>query len=165
MLYTILIAVLVALDQAVKYLVRTQIPLYGSVPFLPHLVELTYVQNTGAAFSLFSQHTWLLAAVSALAVIFLTAILIKGVVRHPFGRLSIAVVLAGAIGNLIDRVWLGYVVDMFRLLFMDFAIFNVADICVVCGGIAAAVYFIFFYEKWEKKTGGEDVHGTHSADR
>ena len=165
MLYAILVTALVALDQLVKYLVRIQIPLHGSVPFLPHLVELTYVQNTGAAFSLFSQHAWLLAVVSALASLLLAAILIKGVVRHPFGRLSIAVVLAGAVGNLIDRVCLGYVVDMFKLLFMNFAIFNVADICVVCGGIAAAVYFIFFYDKWEQKSGGEDAHGTHPADR
>ena len=56
MVYFLLAAVLVALDQLVKYLVLTRIPLYGSVPFLPHILELTYVQNTGAAFSIFSQH-------------------------------------------------------------------------------------------------------------
>ena len=54
-------------------------------------------------------------------------------------------------GNLIDRIRLGYVVDMFQTLFLDFPIFNVADICVVCGGIAFCIYFAFFYEKWEKK--------------
>ncbi len=57
--------------------------------------------------------------------------------RHPFGRCTLTLVLAGAVGNLIDRVLQGFVVDMFNVLFMDFAVFNVADICVVVGGIAA----------------------------
>ena len=65
MLYAILILALVVLDQVVKFLVRAHIPLGGSLPFLPHILELTYVQNTGAAFSVLSQHTWLLTIVSA----------------------------------------------------------------------------------------------------
>lgn len=162
--YVILIAALVVADQVVKFLVRTNIPPLGSVPFLPHVVELTYVQNTGAAFSMFSEHTWILALISAVAALAIALLLVKKtVVTHPFGRLSLAVVLAGAVGNLIDRVLLGYVTDMFRLLFMSFAVFNVADICVVCGGIAFCVYFAFFYDKLEKK--GADVHGQPDAHR
>ena len=65
MLYALLAAVLVAVDQVVKYLVRTHIPLGTSLPFLPGLVELTYVKNTGAAFSIFSDHTWVLTLISA----------------------------------------------------------------------------------------------------
>ena len=126
MLYAILAAVLVALDQLVKYLVVQNIPLGEHVPFLPCILDLTYVQNTGAAFSLFSDHTWILALISALALL-----------------------LAGAVGNLIDRALQGYVVDMFHVLFMEFAVFNVADICVVVGGFAAVIYYLFFYEKLE----------------
>ncbi len=159
MLYTILIAALVALDQIVKYLVRANIPLGTSVDFIPNLMGLTYVQNTGAAFSIFSQHTWLLTLISALVSLLIAAALIKGSFRHPAGRLSLSVILGGALGNLIDRALFGYVTDMFRTLFMDFAVFNVADICVVLGGIAFCIYILFFYDRLEKP------HGTDSADR
>ena len=159
MLYALLVAVLVAADQIVKYLVRTYIPLGTSLPFLPGLVELTHWQNTGAAFSILSGHTWLLTLVSAVVAAVLIGVLLKGIFRSPFGRASLSVVLAGAIGNLIDRALFGSVTDMFNLLFMRFAVFNVADICVVCGGIAFCVYFLFLYDK-EKK---EEPHDSHPA--
>ena len=163
MLYAILVAALILLDQAVKYLVRANIDLGGSVPFLPHILELTYIKNTGAAFSLFSQHTWVLAVISAVVAAAILVLLVKKVVVHPAGRITLSVVLAGAVGNLIDRVAFGYVTDMFRVLFVNFAVFNVADICVVCGGIAFCVYFAFFSEKCEKK--GALGGGRADADR
>lgn len=163
MFYVILIAALIMIDQVVKFLVRANIELGGSVPFLPHIMELTYVKNTGAAFSLFSRHTWILAVISAVVAAAIAVMLVKKVVVHPAGRITLSVVLAGAVGNLIDRVAFGYVTDMFRVLFMNFAVFNVADICVVCGGIAFCVYFAFFYEKYEKRgalsRGGADTDG------
>ena len=160
MLYALLVAALVAADQIVKYLVRTHIPLGTSVPFLPGLVELTHWQNTGAAFSILSEHTWLLTLVSAVVAVALTVVLFKKVFRHPFGVASLSIVLAGAIGNLIDRALFGSVTDMFNLLFMRFAVFNVADICVVCGGIAFCVYFLVLYDR-EKK---EEPHDSHPAE-
>ena len=159
MLYAILVAALVALDQAVKYLVRTNIQSGQVIEFIPRLLGLTYVQNTGAAFSLFSEHTWLLTLISAVVSIAIAAALVKNVIRHPFGKLTLAVILAGAVGNLIDRALFGFVTDMFKTLFMTFAVFNVADICVVCGGIAFCVYVLFFYDKLEKQD------GTDSSDR
>lgn len=151
MLYAILAAVLVALDQLVKYLVVQNIPLGEHVPFLPYLLDLTYVENTGAAFSLFSDHTWILALISLVMSVLLAIAVWKPLFRHPFGRTALALLLAGAVGNLIDRALQGYVVDMFHVLFMEFAVFNVADICVVVGGCAAVVYYLFFYEKLEGK--------------
>lgn len=151
MLYAILAAVLVALDQLVKYLVVQNIPLGEHVPFLPYLLDLTYVENTGAAFSLFSDHTWILALISLVMSVLLAIAVWKPLFRHPFGRTALALLLAGAVGNLIDRALQGYVVDMFHVLFMEFAVFNVADICVVVGGFAAVVYYLFFYEKLEGK--------------
>ena len=145
----VLAAALVAVDQVVKYLVRAGIPLHTAVDFLPGL-DLTYVQNTGAAFSLFSEHTWLLTLISLVMSVLLLMALVRGFFRHPFGRISLALLLAGAVGNLIDRAFQGYVVDMFHVLFMEFAVFNVADICVVVGGIAAAVYYVWGYERLEK---------------
>ncbi len=151
MLYAILILALVALDQLVKFLVRANIPLGGQVDFIPHVLGLTYVQNTGAAFSSFSEHTWVLTLISAAVSVFLIVVLARGIISHPAGKLIVSVILAGAVGNLIDRALLGFVTDMFETLFMNFAVFNVADICVVCGGIAFCIYTFFFYDKLEKK--------------
>lgn len=151
MLYALLTAALVGLDQLVKFLVRAFIPLGGDVPFLPHILQLTYVQNTGAAFSILSRHTWALALVSLAASVFLAVLLIKRVFLRPFAMFCLSLVLAGAIGNLIDRVFLGFVTDMFETLFMDFAVFNVADVCVVCGGIAFCAYYLLYHGKEEKR--------------
>ena len=154
-LYFLLAAALVAVDQVVKYLVRAGIHLHTAVDFLPGL-DLTYVQNTGAAFSLLEEHTWILTIVSLVVSVLLTVLLVKKVFPRPFAMAALSMVLAGAVGNLIDRALLGYVTDMFETLFMRFAVFNVADICVVVGGIAFCVYYLFFHGK-------EEGHGADSA--
>lgn len=163
--YAILALALVGIDQLVKYLVLTYIPLGGHVPFIPYLVELTYVQNTGAAFSLFNQHTWLLTLTSLVMSLVLAAALWKGFFRHPLGRVTLTLLLAGAVGNLIDRAFRGFVVDMFNLLFINFAVFNVADICVVVGGIAAALYYLFLAGKLEPEWQDGGNHGNKDAHR
>lgn len=149
--YAMLALVLVVLDQLVKLLVMQYIPLGGHVPFIPHLLELTYVQNTGAAFSMLSEHTWILALVSLVMSVVLAAAIWKNVFRHPIGKIALTLLLAGAVGNLIDRVFRHFVVDMFNVLFMNFAVFNVADICVVVGGFTAAVYYLFLADKLEHR--------------
>ncbi|MEG0440923.1 MAG: signal peptidase II [Oscillospiraceae bacterium] len=160
MLYAVIVVLLVVVDQIVKMLVRSNLALGELVPFIPHLLDLTYVQNTGAAFSLFSEHTWLLTVVSAVMAFLLAVAIAKKFFRHPAGQIILSVVLAGAIGNLIDRAIFGYVTDMFATAFMNFAVFNVADICVVLGGIALCVYVLFFHEKLEEK---EPEHGDTEA--
>lgn len=158
MAYFLLTIALIAADQLVKYLVLTHIPLHGSVPFIPHIMDLTYVQNTGAAFSLFSEHTWVLTLCSLVMSILLAIGVRQKFFSHPLGRIPLTMLLAGAIGNLIDRVTRGFVVDMFRTLFIHFAVFNVADICVVVGGIAAGLYYVFLYDKLEGKKGEDLIH-------
>ena len=162
MIYAILAAVLVAVDQIVKYLVMTSIGFGEHVPFIPYILELTYVENTGAAFSIFSKHTWALALVSLVMSAVLALALWKGLFKHPFGKLALTLLLAGAVGNLIDRACRGYVVDMFNVLFMRFAVFNVADICVVVGGIAGGIYYLFLMDKLEPKK--EEPHDGADAD-
>ena len=162
MIYAILAAVLVAVDQIVKYLVMTSIGFGEHVPFIPYILELTYVENTGAAFSIFSKHTWALALVSLVMSAVLALALWKGLFKHPFGKLALTLLLAGAMGNLIDRACRGYVVDMFNVLFMRFAVFNVADICVVLGGIAGGIYYLFLMDKLEPKK--EEPHDGADAD-
>ena len=147
--YAVLTLVLIVVDQVVKLLVMQHIPLGEHVPFIPCLLDLTYVQNTGAAFSMLSEHTWLLALISLVLSGVLALALWKSFFRHPLGKLCLTLLLAGAVGNLIDRVLRHFVVDMFNVLFMDFAVFNVADICVVVGGIGAAIYYLFLMDKLE----------------
>lgn len=144
---------LVAVDQWVKWWTVTNIGAWLSepLPLIPHILGLNYTRNTGAAWSILNEHTWLLTVVSCVVALFILFVIVRRYIRHPFGVVTLTLILAGAVGNLIDRIRLGYVVDMFQTLFMDFPIFNVADICVVCGGIAFCIYFIFLYEKWEKK--------------
>ena len=133
----------VALDQIVKALVVANIPLGGAVEIIPGLIRLTYVRNTGAAFSILSgQRTFFLI---------LTAVFLAGVVwcvvkkKLPRPYLWIlAVITGGAIGNLIDRTVNGFVIDMFELEFINFAVFNVADLFITFGAGALAIYALFF---------------------
>ena len=160
MLYAILVVALVALDQLVKFLVRANIDLGEGVPFLPHILQLTYVKNTGAAFSLFEEHTWILTLVSLAASILLTVLIIKKVFPHPFAMVCLSVVLAGAVGNLIDRVLNGVVVDYINVLFMHFAIFNFADICVCVGvGLLMLVVLLDSFKKEESAKQKADDDG------
>lgn len=159
MFYAIFAAALVVLDQIVKYLVRANIPLGGSVPFLPYLLNLTYVQNTGAAFSILRQHTWLLTLTSAVVVLAMCLFLLKGFFKNRLGLFSAALVLAGGVGNLIDRVLFGFVTDMFQTTFMEFAVFNVADCCITVGVPLLFLYVWLYVGKDEKKEGGADGAG------
>lgn len=147
--YFLLSFLLVVLDQTVKIWVVNTIPLYDHVEFIPRFMSLTYVQNTGAAFSMLSQHTSALTLVSGILSIGIALALHKNLFSRPLGKLSLSLVLAGAVGNLIDRGLRGFVVDMFHLLFMKFAVFNVADVCVVLGGILAAYYYLRYYETYD----------------
>ena len=147
MLATIVIVLLVLLDQLVKYLVKTNIPLGSSVSFLPGILSLAHIHNTGAAFSMLSGARWFFVILTVAFVIFGMWVLLTGRLRHSLGKWSWVLVLAGAVGNLIDRCLYGYVVDMFEVQFMHFAIFNVADIFVVVGGILFCIYYLFLHDK------------------
>ncbi len=147
MWYYIISIGLVLVDQLVKWWVRGSIPLGESIPFVPYLMELTYTQNTGAAFSSFSGLTWLLTLVSLFASVAVAVLLWKDLFPGKWGRLSLCLILAGAVGNLIDRALLGFVTDMFKTTFINFAVFNVADICVVVGGFLMAVYVLLLWDK------------------
>ena len=107
----------------------------GSMPLVRGIIGLRYAENTGAAFSAFSNSTMLLSVVSA---IICAGVLIY-MLRHPqcdwMAGSSLAMILSGGIGNLLDRMTRGYVVDFFELQFVEFAVFNVADICITAGAV------------------------------
>ena len=151
MFYAILAAALVVLDQIVKYLVRANIDLGASIPFIPYVMDLTYVQNTGAAFSILRQHTWLLTLTSAVVVLVMCWLIVKGFFKNRLGLWSAALVLAGGVGNLIDRAIFGFVTDMFQTTFMEFAVFNVADCCITIGVPLLFLYVWLYVGRDEKK--------------
>ena len=153
-------AALVAVDQIIKVLTRALIPLGERITLIPGVVGLTYVQNTGAAFSSFTGGARLLALLSLAMTVLLGVAIAKNWLKHPFAQWSMAVIMAGAFGNFIDRAFLGYVTDMVDTLFMTFAVYNFADICVVLGGIGFCAYYLFLYEKMEGKESGHDDAGT-----
>ena len=119
---------------------------------IPGVVELTRVHNYGAAWSSFSGMRGLLIAVTSLIVLAVAWALLRRVVRHPLGVAAGCLIISGGLGNILDRVRLGYVVDMFHLTFWpSYPVFNVADICIVGGAVLGAVYYLWFYEKYDKK--------------
>lgn len=151
MSYAILAVLLVLADQAVKFTVRANIELGGSVPFIPYIMDLAYVQNTGAAFSILRAHTWLLTLTSLAVVVVMCWLIVNGFFQNALGRWAAALVLAGGMGNLIDRAVFGFVTDMFKTTFIDFPVFNVADCCITVGVPLLFLYVLLYMGKDEKK--------------
>ena len=153
--YFLVTAGVVVLDQISKYLTVRFIPLYEHIAVLPGVVGLTYVRNTGAAFSSFEGMRWLFV----LLFLVFTGALLWEYFKKPmpftrFERFCIAAIYGGGLGNFIDRLRLGDVVDMVETLFMDFPVFNVADCFITCGCIALIAHLFFlnkFFWKDEKK--------------
>ena len=161
MWYIVLFAALLGADQLIKYWTVEHLALGESAVFLPGIVRLTRVHNYGAAWSSFSGQTTALAVVTVLLMAAVAYLLVRRIVRHPLGVIAGVMILAGGVGNLIDRLFRGYVVDMFDLLLFDYPVFNLADCFVVVGVILGAVYYLWFYEKYDarKKDDATDADG------
>ena len=141
-------ALAVAVDQVVK---GACVGLTERVTVIPGVLGLKYVENTGMAFSLFSGRAWGLGVVSAVCILVGWLVLR----RYRLGGLSrtgAMLMLGGAAGNMIDRFLRGYVVDMFEVLFVEFAIFNVADTALTVGTALMAISLVFKPMEWQDKT-------------
>ena len=149
--FALFAAGIVAADQFTKYLTVANIALGEQVPFIPGLLRLTYVRNFGAAFSSFQGQQWLFALIFAvLTVLIFWEYRKKSLPFSNFERWCIAAIYGGGLGNMIDRVRLGYVVDMIETEFITFPVFNVADCFITCGCIAMMVsLFLFNKEFWK----------------
>ena len=152
-LYVVFAALVVALDQVTKALVVANIPLWGHVDFLPGFLDFTYVQNTGAAFSSFEGQQWLFALIF---LVFTLGILYEYFFKRMpftgFERWMIAAIYAGGLGNMIDRIRLGYVVDMIETQFMEFPVFNVADCFITCGCVLLMGHLVLCNKQfWKDK--------------
>lgn len=148
---------IVGLDQWTKWLVVKNIPLFSNVKVIPGLFGLTYTQNTGGAWSMMEGMIWLFVLIF---LVFAIAMILELVTKR-FGLSKIehwclVAILGGGLGNMIDRIRLGYVVDMIRLDFMNFPIFNVADCFITCGCIALIVHLLFFNKGFWKDKNDSD---------
>lgn len=143
-MYFIIIAVIVALDQLVKYLIQVNFVLDRSIPLIDGIFHITYIQNSGAAFSLFQNKTGFLITMQLIVITIVSIYLIKRRKKdHWCLLLSLSLIVAGGIGNLIDRAMNGYVIDFLDIRIWP--IFNVADISV-CVGCGLLVLYMFLIE-------------------
>lgn len=146
MLYAIIAAIILIGDQWLKYWVTVNITLStGEAALIPGVVKLVNIHNSGAAFGLLGDAAyarWLFLGVAALFIIVIVVVLAKHMFKSRFANWCAVLALAGAVGNCIDRALYGYVVDMFKVEFMNFAVFNVADIFLVVACLAFIIYLI-----------------------
>lgn len=151
----------VILDQITKIIAVSDLKGQGEKQFIPYIFDLIYVENRGAAWGMFADHRWVFMSISTIAVILMSAALFAYAKEHKMFCISLAAVISGGVGNMIDRVVNGYVVDFLQFSFYpDFPVFNVADIFVTVGCICLAVYMIFFDKtifREEKKLKEEDA--------
>lgn len=129
----IMILVLIILDQYSKYWVVNNIPLASVRPFIPGIFSLTYLQNRGAAFSILQNQQWFFTVVTLIVIAVAIYYTFKKIRGSWWFLVGLLLIISGGVGNFIDRLRLGYVVDMVDLDFMNFAIFNLADSCLVIG--------------------------------
>ena len=136
------ILLLIILDQAVKGYVVKEIPLGGMRRFIPKVVSLTYLKNSGAAFSMLENQQWFFTIITLIAMGAAFVYLYRHIKGSIWLLLGLTLIISGGIGNFIDRLRQGFVVDMFHLDFMNFAIFNVADIYLTIGVGLLLIYLL-----------------------
>jgi signal peptidase II len=149
MIYAVMIVVMVALDRWSKIWAQDVLMKVDTIPLLQNVFHLTYVENRGAAFSILHGRVGFLILFTGLVLVGLFVLLYTSVKKGESKVLvaALTLVIGGAIGNMYDRIVLGYVVDYFDFRWINFAVFNVADVFVVCGSLLLGIYLIFIEGK------------------
>ena len=150
LLCAILIILSVAADQITKHLVLANIAMYEDVAVLPGIFHFTYIENKGAAFGMLANNRWVFHVISTVAIAAFVFYIIKYRPKDILLRISLSFVVGGGIGNMIDRCFRGSVVDFIEVDFIDFYVFNVADI-FVCVGCGLMVLYIILSEIKDSK--------------
>jgi len=140
-------AFVIALDQFTKYLATLYLEPIDQAEFLPGILHFRWVTNRGAAWGRFSDNKWVLLGATGLMILALLVASFTKWLKDPPLTFFCLLFAAGGIGNLIDRIRLGYVVDFLKFSFVEFPVFNVADICVTCTVAATLIYFLFFQKE------------------
>ena len=158
LLYIGIVALGIALDQLTKWLASTFLKQVGTFPIVSDVLHLTYHTNKGMAFGMLETHRWLFMSVSTVTIIALAVLLYSGYVRqNKLYTVSLSLIISGGIGNMIDRVFLGYVIDFIDFRLIDFAIFNGADsfVCVGAGILILALLLDVIKEYKKPKQDGK----------
>ncbi len=143
MIYLIITAVLIAADQIIKLAALGSLKAVGTVEIFKNILSFTYVENRGAAFGILQNHRWLFILFTVAAIVAIIVYTAKTKPQSKVYMWSASLIVAGGIGNLIDRIFRGYVVDMIEVTFINYPVFNFADICVVTGAILLCIYALF----------------------
>lgn len=146
-----MIIVIIAIDQVTKYFAKSYLYPDKAKDFIKGFIEFRYAENTGMAFSMFSGARWLFVAITAVVVIACIVYMFKKAQNNLWLYWTIGVLVAGAIGNLIDRIYLGYVIDFINPTFVNFAVFNIADCAVTLGAVSLVAYLVFDMFKKDNK--------------
>ncbi|MBO5859202.1 MAG: signal peptidase II [Clostridia bacterium] len=154
------IALLTAVDQLTKYVAINTVKVDGPFEFFFGLFQFRYVENTGAAFSSFSENKAVLFLFSGLLLVGVLIVLLGRKIESKFANISLVLVAAGGLGNMIDRVINGYVVDFIEPLFVDFAVYNFADICITVGAFLLIGFEIVDIIRESKKHKMEEEKAT-----
>ena len=142
-IYLILSLLLIAADQVMKMWIVSNFALHTGQELLPGIVKLFYIQNTGAAWGILAGQQFVFYIITAFGVSAILYLMFQERGKSKFALTTYSLLLAGALGNFIDRVRLGFVVDMFQFEFIDFPIFNIADMAVVIGVALIIVEIVF----------------------
>ena len=156
-LWSLIVVLIIAADQSSKYWVVNNIGLTDSFTVIPKVIDFVYVKNTGAAFSFLSDKTYGIVILSVISVVFCIGVIFSMIKYKPKNKLlniSLALMISGAIGNLIDRIARGYVIDFIETTFIKFPVFNVADIAITVGAVMVIIYILFF-DKTKNSEGQE----------
>jgi lipoprotein signal peptidase len=157
-LYSGIIALGIFLDQLTKWLAEKFLfPLGKSVTVIPYVAKLTYAENRGAAFGSLEDSRWIFMVASTVLILILSAYLYLGFSENKLYEVSIAMIISGGIGNMIDRLALGYVIDFIDFRLINFAVFNFADCCVVIGTFLLIIICIYSIYKEHKEKSKSEV--------
>lgn len=137
------VALLTAADQFIKFFIERDLQPVGYVHFIDGFIGWRYVENTGAAFGSFSNYTELLSVFTGIIILAGIGLIIAGKIKSKYYLTCAVMIIAGGLGNLIDRIFRGYVVDFIEVQFTDFAVFNFADILVTVGAFMLIGYLIY----------------------
>ncbi len=146
-LWSLIVVLIIAVDQLSKYWIVNNIGMRDSVSVIPKVIDFVYVKNTGAAFSFLSDKNYGIVILSIISVLFCVGVILFMIKYRPKNKLlniSLALMLSGAIGNVIDRIFRGYVVDFIEMIFIDFPVINIADIAITFGAAMIIIYVLFF---------------------
>lgn len=152
---------LILADQLSKLLVVKTIPVNDSAVVIPGFFSLSHVRNTGAAFGMLSDQRWIFMLFTSIVLVAAIVTLCTGKVKNRWGIFALSLIIGGGVGNMIDRIFLGEVIDFFAFNFWgyQFAVFNVADIFVCCGTVILALYIFFSHDFDSKKEPEEPTDG------